>query len=160
MIRLEKDDDSDWYVLRGGGNWASVEGPRDEWVAIAAAIDEWAALAGAVAWNTVLSYRRCAVEFTMRGLRFWSPRNACSPEDCIAVPEDDVSRLVANIRAVTNSATGKNRKAELLAALAALEGLNQLDAERAHARADELLVQYIDDVEIAAAFEKVRKWYA
>ena len=35
-----------------------------------------------------------------------------------------------------------------------------LDEEVAHIRADELLVEYIDDEEITKAFDAIGKWYA
>jgi hypothetical protein len=47
---------------------------------------------------------------------------------------------------------------ELLRKLAKLAGPQ--DEEIAHAEADHLLVEYIADPEIAAAYEAVEKWYA
>lgn len=34
------------------------------------------------------------------------------------------------------------------------------DIERNHFEADELLLKYIDDPEVRAAFEEIEKWYA
>lgn len=36
----------------------------------------------------------------------------------------------------------------------------QTDQERAHERADELLIRYIDDEHITAAYEAIPRWYA
>lgn len=45
-----------------------------------------------------------------------------------------------------------------------LEELKKLitsdDIELAHMKADDLLLQYIDDVEIAEVYDKILKWYA
>lgn len=48
-------------------------------------------------------------------------------------------------------------KEELLRKLSALVGQ---DPEEAHARADLLLLEYIDDPAIADAFDAIDKWYA
>lgn len=48
---------------------------------------------------------------------------------------------------------------ELLAALREWGGPHG-DPETAHSEADELLLRYIDDDEIRAAFEAVPRWYA
>jgi hypothetical protein len=34
------------------------------------------------------------------------------------------------------------------------------DAEMAHGRADDALIDYINDPEIAAVYESIEKWYA
>lgn len=47
---------------------------------------------------------------------------------------------------------------ELLRELRALE--DEPDEERAHVKADELLLKYIDDEEISEAFDEINKWYA
>lgn len=49
-------------------------------------------------------------------------------------------------------------KEELLRELRAL-AVGQ-DPETAHARADELLLAFIDDPEVRAAFDAIAKWYA
>ena len=41
-----------------------------------------------------------------------------------------------------------------------LEECNTGDEEKDHAKADSLLLDYIDDAEITEAFMKVEKWYA
>lgn len=46
----------------------------------------------------------------------------------------------------------------LLAELRALQESG--DPERAHAEADDLLLRFIDDPEVAEAFDAVPKWYA
>ena len=50
------------------------------------------------------------------------------------------------------------RRAQILAALQALQASS--DPERAHAEADELLLVWISDNEVRAAFEAIKKWYA
>lgn len=40
-----------------------------------------------------------------------------------------------------------------------LNGLNR-DPEMNHSKADELLLEYINDWDIADAFNNIRKWYA
>lgn len=49
-------------------------------------------------------------------------------------------------------------KAALLVILA--ECAKSGDTENAHCDADEALIQFIGDKEIAQAFEKINKWYA
>lgn len=34
------------------------------------------------------------------------------------------------------------------------------DTETAHAEADKLILNYLDDADIKAAYEKIKKWYA
>lgn len=48
---------------------------------------------------------------------------------------------------------------ELLKALKELEG-DYSDPEASHAEADELLLNYINDLEIESLFYKIPKWYA
>lgn len=38
--------------------------------------------------------------------------------------------------------------------------LRKFDTETAHFKADELLLQYINDTEITKVFDKLEKWYA
>lgn len=49
------------------------------------------------------------------------------------------------------------RKQQLLTVLARLKGS---DPELAHARADDALLEFINDAEILAAFQAIEKWYA
>lgn len=49
-------------------------------------------------------------------------------------------------------------KEELLQRLAQLQGNS--DKEVAHIEADELLLEYIADAEIRAAYDELDKWYA
>jgi hypothetical protein len=51
------------------------------------------------------------------------------------------------------------RLTELVAALTALSD-NNYDKEATHGEADSLLLQYIDDTRVTAAFESIDKWYA
>lgn len=48
-------------------------------------------------------------------------------------------------------------KGELIEELIKAE--QELDIEEAHIKADELLLEYIDDVEITRAFDNIHKWY-
>ena len=47
---------------------------------------------------------------------------------------------------------------ELLAALWELAG--EGDYERGHARADSLLLEFINDHDVTEAYDKIGKWYA
>lgn len=38
--------------------------------------------------------------------------------------------------------------------------LSEHDAEKAHIKADELLLEYIDDMDIEVAYEAIEKWYS
>lgn len=58
---------------------------------------------------------------------------------------------------MTWDSTWEMRKAACLAALRALDGG---DPEVDHVRADEALLDMIDDPEIRAAFEALERWYA
>lgn len=49
-------------------------------------------------------------------------------------------------------------KKELIEKLVALHETK--DPEWAHGSADTLLIEYINDPEIAAAYDKIHKWYA
>ena len=51
-----------------------------------------------------------------------------------------------------------SRKQKLIAKL--LELAESQDTEVAHSDADKLLINYINDVEIAEAYNRVPKWYA
>ena len=55
-------------------------------------------------------------------------------------------------------------KEELIAALKAIEGKLDREAfydwENGHREADDLLIQFINDKDIAIAFDAVGKWYA
>ena len=55
-------------------------------------------------------------------------------------------------------------KEELIEKLKAIEGKHKTerfyDSENGHVEADDLLIEYINDKEIADAFEEVSKWYA
>lgn len=48
---------------------------------------------------------------------------------------------------------------ELLERLKALRAMTGNDPTDCHMDADQLLVDYIGDAEISAAYEKVEKWY-
>lgn len=55
----------------------------------------------------------------------------------------------------------KLTKAQLLKKLKKLEKCAQsYDTEAVHCDADSLLIQYIDDEEIATAYGRIDKWYA
>lgn len=59
---------------------------------------------------------------------------------------------------VANTKEIKLTKEDLLSQLNELSELG--DIEMAHAEADELLLNYIDDREIESAFDKIEKWYS
>lgn len=83
----------DWFVLSGGSNRASVEGPAAEWLEVAEALE-----AGK---GDVHHKRLCA--YLRRGeWRFWSPRNATA-NDYAALPEKHGRALGMHIRAVVNA---------------------------------------------------------
>lgn len=53
----------------------------------------------------------------------------------------------------------KMTKKELIAALSELAG-ERGDAELDHLEADRLLIEYINDEQVADAFEAIQRWYA
>lgn len=55
--------------------------------------------------------------------------------------------------------TPADKRAALLETLRSYHGTD-IDQEGAHVRADEALLEYIDDPEITEAFEAIEKWYA
>ena len=48
------------------------------------------------------------------------------------------------------------RKEEIIKKLQELRG----DEEEQHIKADQLLLEYINDVDISRAFEEIKKWYS
>jgi hypothetical protein len=52
----------------------------------------------------------------------------------------------------------KRTRDEIIAEIKELSKM--LDTETAHIRADELLLEIIDDEDVKAAFDAVSKWYA
>lgn len=55
----------------------------------------------------------------------------------------------------------KTRRDELLAGLLAIAATNNGgDLELNHINADNLLLKYIDDVEVSNAFDEIEKWYS
>lgn len=79
-----------FYSLRGGSNWASIEGHASEWLAIASAIKA----------RRRESFKRVAVA-TGTGPGFavtlWSPRNAASDRDHVELDADEADALAAQI---------------------------------------------------------------
>lgn len=51
-------------------------------------------------------------------------------------------------------------KEELIKKLRECKDIGEADPEKAHARADDLLLEYIGDFEIRVAFIDIEKWYA
>lgn len=51
-------------------------------------------------------------------------------------------------------------KEEAVETLRAIAEASHSDPESAHADADDVLLNYIDDADIRAAFESVARWYA
>jgi hypothetical protein len=54
--------------------------------------------------------------------------------------------------------TKAEKKANLIADLVRLQGSG--DTEGQHAEADNLLIAYIDDLDIEFAYDAIEKWYA
>ena len=76
-----------WYVLRGGTNWASVEGEAEEWLEIAC---------GIIAGKNV-HHRRCAAYRDDAGYTFSSPRNSTSERDSVWMDHDEAKVLAKQI---------------------------------------------------------------
>lgn len=99
-IELEKcwDDDTDWYSLQGGGQWASVEGTAEEWREIARAMKG----------RHHESFRRCAVACRVDGtVHLWSPRNATGDSDVVKLTEAEARTLEDQIVALLGGAKEK-----------------------------------------------------
>lgn len=88
-------DGEGFYALRGGSNWATVEGHAAEWLALAAAIRG----------RRYEGFRRCAVSAPKDVfVSFWSPRNAVGPNDHVEMDLADADALAAQIVAVLREA--------------------------------------------------------
>ncbi len=68
-----------------------------------------------------------------------------------------VAELESGLLAATRP-RGQSAKDELVSKLNALHG--DADHESAHAKADDLLIEFIGDAEIKTAYEGTTKWYA
>jgi site-specific recombinase len=81
-------------------------------------------------------------------------------EDALRAVEQEVGRLreIAVTREEIEMNESSERRDSLLKRLA--ECASELDTESAHATADEALLDFIDDPEVTAAWQKVEKWYA
>lgn len=51
-------------------------------------------------------------------------------------------------------------KPELLKKLREMVAVSHMDPERAHACADDALLEYIDDVDVKRLFDRIERWYA
>ncbi len=51
-------------------------------------------------------------------------------------------------------------KEELINKLKEINQREELDTEKAHSDADDLLIEYINDEEVKYAYDKISKWYA
>lgn len=51
-------------------------------------------------------------------------------------------------------------KEELMDKLKSLAAMNDKDVEMNHVHADEALIEFIDDPEIAKAYNKIKRWFA
>lgn len=83
----------DWFVLDGGGNWASVEGNSAEWGEVAGVLE---------ASESGIQHKRLAcwkIE-DGRSWEFYSPRNRSGVADHIVMPAGDALALAAHIRKV------------------------------------------------------------
>lgn len=83
-------EDQGFYVLRGGDNWASVEGHASEWLAIASF------LLGKTAGKTIY-FKRCASVKREKVFEFWSPRNASSDRDYVSILTEEAKELADQI---------------------------------------------------------------
>lgn len=81
---------SDWFVLEGGGNWASVEGPAAEWLEIAKGLED----------RADVRFKRCCAHLRHSLWDFSSPRNSTGPADSIVLPVDEGKILADHIRKV------------------------------------------------------------
>jgi len=52
------------------------------------------------------------------------------------------------------------KQEKILEELVKLQELSKGDAEVAHGKADDLLLEYINDKQITEAFKKIERWYA
>lgn len=82
----------------------------------------------------------------------------------IPVLERETRRLVEAYAALVNDPNVEVRviqrkRDELLTGLRALQG-DEVDPEMGHVEADALLLDYIDDDEVAEAYNGISKWYA
>ncbi len=82
---LDQGPFEDWFVLRGGKNWASLEGTAADWRGIAKALVE----------RRNYSEKRIAVRFKDDVATLYSPRNAVGENDSVVV--DDCPALAQHI---------------------------------------------------------------
>lgn len=82
-----------WYVLDGGGTWASVEGFASQWREIAVGLRE----------RKAVGFRRAALWWSDGFGHMQSPRNACSESDTILIREGDADELASHIEGVLRS---------------------------------------------------------
>ena len=92
MYELEqvwKVSEEGFYALRGGTNWASIEGHASEWLEVAKALRD----------RGRAHFARVAVGEWRPGMgsTLWSPRNACGPNDHVELTHDESLRLSENI---------------------------------------------------------------
>ncbi len=89
MYAIEDTGLSDWFALRGGSNWASIEGPRGEWEQIAAGLEA----------RKGVFFKRCAAAWDMAAsVKMWSPRNAAGPSDYVELAAAEADALAKQIR--------------------------------------------------------------
>jgi hypothetical protein len=94
-------------------------------------------------------------------------RGLCASSECRGGDCDDAgpwpcttSRLVAEVRRLRASRPLGDRAALMASIAKAVEESRGGDAEKPHQDADDALLVYIGDVEIAEAYDLVKKWYA
>lgn len=87
---------SGWYVLRGGGNWASIEGDGGQWAEIAEAMRA----------RLRRQFKRVAVAGAGPGfaVTLWSPRNAIGANDHVELTAAEADALADRIVVVLRQA--------------------------------------------------------
>lgn len=79
----------------------------------------------------------------------------------LAFETKEYLKALEEIKEIVIKTTGKTQKISRKELIEKLNKLNAFDdIETNHIQADSLLLEYINDFEIAEAFEKLHKWYS
>jgi hypothetical protein len=78
-----------FYVMRGGTNWASVEGHADEWAALATWLKN--------PDTRGCGFKRCAVYQKGPNIAFYSPRNATGENDHVLMTAQEAKEFASEI---------------------------------------------------------------
>jgi hypothetical protein len=83
MFTIERFSES-WYALRGGSNWACIEGSAEEWADVASSITN----------RQGIIFRRLACfPVEVAGFDFWSPRNAMGESDTVFMTDEEAKEF-------------------------------------------------------------------